>query len=63
MPEETVDEYMNILSYSYGGTYAGSAIEEILREESSAYFSGGKSVDDIIPVMQKRIQTVLDEMK
>ncbi len=63
LPSDMVDKYMNILSYSYGGTYAGSAIEEILREESSAYFSGGRSVDDIIPVMQKRIQTVLDETK
>lgn len=63
LPSDTVDEYMNILSSSYGGSYAGSAIEEILREESSAYFSGGRSLDDIIPVMQKRIQTVLDEMK
>ena len=63
MPEDTVDKYIDILSSSYGGANVGSAVEEILREESSAYFSGGRALDDVIPVMEKRIQTVLDENK
>ena len=41
----------------------GSAIESILMEESSSYFNGQKSMDDVITVMQKRLQTVLDEAK
>ena len=61
IPSDTVDKYIDILSSSYGGMNVGSAIEEILREESSAYFSGGRALEDVIPVMQKRVQTVLDE--
>ena len=61
IPFDTVDKYIDILSSSYGGMNVGSAIEEILREESSAYFSGGRALEDVIPVMQKRVQTVLDE--
>lgn len=61
VPEDSIDKYIELLSSSYGGTNLGKAIEDILREESSAYFSGSKSLDDIIPVMQRRIQTVLDE--
>ena len=63
VPEEAIDNYINILSSSYGGMNAGSAIEDIIREEAYSYFSGGRSLDDVIPVMQKRIQTVLDENK
>lgn len=61
IPDEAVDRYMDILNSSYGGISVGSAIEAILKEESSSFFSGAKALDDVIPVMQKRIQTVLDE--
>jgi ABC-type glycerol-3-phosphate transport system substrate-binding protein len=61
VPADSIDKYIEILSGSYGGTNLGKAIEDILREESSSYFSGNKSLDDVITVMQKRIQTVLDE--
>ncbi len=63
VPEDAIDKYIELLSSSYGGTNLGQAIEDILREESSSYFTGNKSLDDIIPVMQRRIQTVLDEAK
>ena len=60
---EAIDKYEEILSSSYGGIGAGSSVESILMEESSAYFNGQKSMDDVIRVMQKRLQTVIDESK
>lgn len=60
---DAIDKYEAILSSSYGGMSEGSAIESILMEESSSYFNGQKSMDDVITVMQKRLQTVLDEAK
>ena len=60
---EAIDKYEEILSSSYGGISAGSSVESILMEESSAYFNGQKSMDDVIRVMQKRLQTVIDESK
>ena len=63
VPQESIDKYIDILSSSYSGMNAGGSIEQILREESSAYFSGDKALEDVIPVMQKRVQTVLDEAK
>lgn len=59
--EEAIDDYINILTSSYSVMNVGGAIEDIIREESSSYFAGGRAMDDVIPVMQKRIQTVLDE--
>ena len=61
IPHEAIDKYIAILSSSYGGMNVGSDIETIVLEESSAYFSGSRALDDVIPVMEKRIQTVLDE--
>ena len=63
IPYEAIDKYFDILSSSYGGMSIGSAVEDILIEESSAYFNGSRSLDDVIPVMQNRIQTVLNENK
>ena len=60
---EAIDKYEEILSSSYGGLGSGSAVSNILVEESSSYFNGQKSMDDVIKVMQKRLQTVLDESK
>ncbi len=63
VPSEAVDKYIDILSSSHSGKILGGSIEQIIIEESSAYFSGGRALEDVIPVMQKRIQTVLDESK
>jgi ABC-type glycerol-3-phosphate transport system substrate-binding protein len=63
LTNDIIDKYEEVLSSSYGGMSEGSAIESILMEESSSYFNGQKSMDDVITVMQKRLQTVLDEAK
>ena len=63
VPAEAIDKYIDILSSSYGNGSINTAIEDILYEESSAYFNGQRALDDVIPVMQNRIQTVLDENK
>ena len=60
---DAIDKYEEILSSSYGGISAGSSFENILIEESSSFFNGQKSMDDVITVMQKRLQTVIDESK
>ena len=61
IPHEAIDRYIAILSSSYGGMSVGSDIESIINEEASAYFTGSRALDDVIPVMQNRIQTVLNE--
>ena len=63
LSKETIAKYIDLMSSPYMGMNAGGNIEIILREESASYFSGSKSLDDVIPVMEKRIQTVIDENK
>lgn len=58
---DAADKYISLLSSSYGGMQINDEITNILMEESSAYFSGSKSMDDVIQVMRQRIQTVLNE--
>ncbi len=60
---ELIDKYMSVLSSAHGTVKVGSEIEMILQEESSAYFNGNKALDDVIPVLQTRVQRVLDETK
>ena len=60
---EMIDKYIGILSSAHGTVNVGREIETILQEESSSYFNGNKSLDDVIPVLQTRVQRVLDETK
>ena len=39
------------------------AVNLILIEEMPAYFTGQKSLDDVIKIVQDRVQKVLDERK
>ena len=63
VPGESIDRYINILESSYGGMNVGETVEQIIREEAASYFKGGRSLDDVISVMSKRVQTALDETK
>ena len=38
-----------------------AAISKIISEEMPAYFSGQKDLEDVIEIMQDRVQKVLDE--
>ena len=38
-----------------------AAITAIIREEMPAYFSGQKTLDEVISILEDRIQTFLDE--
>ena len=63
VPAEAIDRYINILGSSYGGINVGETVEQIIHEEAGAYFNGRRSLDDVINVMSKRVQTALDEAK
>lgn len=56
-----IDNYIEILKSADCSTSADMNILVILDEEIQAYFAGQKSIDDIISIVQKRAQTVVDE--
>lgn len=63
IPDDAIDNYIDVLSSANGVKSIGDSIENIIREEASSYYSGRKSLDDTISVMQKRVQIALDESK
>ena len=60
---EDIDNLENVILSCRKADSADAAINMILIEEMPAYFAGQKTLDQVIPVMQNRIQKVLDERK
>ena len=58
---EVIDNYEAMIDSCSSVAATDPAISVIIREEMPAYFSGQKTLDDVISVMEDRVQTFLDE--
>ena len=56
-----IDSYESMIDSCSAVSTTDAAITVIIREEMPAYFSGQKTIDDVISVMEDRVQTFLDE--
>ena len=56
-----VDSYESMINSCSAVSTTDAAITAIIREEMPAYFSGQKTLDDVISIMEYRVQTFLDE--
>jgi ABC-type glycerol-3-phosphate transport system substrate-binding protein len=56
-----IDSYESMINSCSAVSTTDAAITAIIREEMPAYFSGQKTLDDVISVMEDRVQTFLDE--
>ena len=56
-----IDNYESMIDSCSAVSTTDAAITAIIREEMPAYFSGQKTLDDVISVMEDRVQTFLDE--
>ena len=56
-----IDNYESMIDSCSAVSTTDAAITAIVREEMPAYFSGQKTLDDVISVMEDRVQTFLDE--
>lgn len=61
--DEDLNNLENVILSCSGADSVDAAINMILIEEMPAYFAGQKTLDQVVPVMQNRIQKVLDERK
>ena len=61
--DEDINNLENIILSCSKADSVDAAINMILIEEMPAYFAGQKKLDQVIPVLQNRIQKVLDERK
>lgn len=59
--QDDIDAFNAMIDNVRGMYTNDAAINVILREEMPAYFEGQKTLEQIIPVMEDRIQTVLNE--
>ena len=54
-------DYNETIENCYGLNRSDPAVNSILKEEMPAYFSGQKSLEDVIPILEDRVQTFLNE--
>ncbi len=56
-----IDSYESMINSCSAVSTTDAAITAIIREEMPAYFSGQKTLDEVISILEDRIQTFLDE--
>ena len=56
-----IDKFQELIESCSQVASMDSAVVTIIREEMPAYFSGQKDIDEVISVMEDRVQTFLDE--
>ena len=55
---QTVRDFISSVDYVY---YPDYEIVNVVMEESAPYFSGQKSLDDVVAIIDNRVQTILNE--
>lgn len=59
--DDVIDRYFEIMSSASTLGSMDAAVQKILREEMPAYFSGQKSIDEVIDIIQDKVQTYINE--
>ena len=58
---DVIDTYETMIDSCSAVSTTDPAVEAIIREEMPAYFAGQKTLDDVISVIEDRVQTFIDE--
>lgn len=58
---DVIDSYKTMIGSIRGVESTDFSVDLIIREEMPAYFFGQKTLDEVIPVLENRVQTFLDE--
>ena len=56
-----VDDYENMIRSCSSISHTDPAVTVIVREEIPAYFAGQKTIEEVIDIVENRVQTFLDE--
>ena len=55
---QTVRDFISSVDYVY---YSDIEIVSVVMEESAAYFAGQKTIDEVVAIIDNRVQTILNE--
>ena len=55
------DRYETMIRSCSSVSQTDTAVTVIVREEMPAYFSGQKTIEEVIDIMENRVQTFLNE--
>ena len=63
MDDSAITDLTNLIESLSGWCINDGSINAIIREEMPAYFEGQKTLEQIIPVLEDRVQTVINERR
>lgn len=58
-----LEEYMQLLLNAEPASFASDELFDMVMEEANGYFSSDKSLDEVVDIIQNRVQLYLDERK
>ena len=61
MDPSVISDFETFIGGLDGWYYNDGAVNSIIREELPAYFEGQKTLDQVIPILEARVQTLLNE--
>lgn len=61
LTQEQVDQLVDVITTTEKQSYYNEDIQNIITEEAEAYFSGQKSVSEVVQIIQSRAQIYVDE--
>lgn len=61
LTQEQVDQLVGVITSTEKQSYYNEDIQNIITEEAEAYFSGQKSVEEVVQIIQSRAQIYVDE--
>lgn len=61
LTQEQVDQLVDVITTTEKQSYYNEDIQNIITEEAEAYFSGQKSVEEVVQIIQSRAQIYVDE--
>ena len=63
LSQQEADMYIDLVNNTKKSNISDSTIMQIVTEEAEIYFKGDKSLDEVVEIIQNRVQTYVDESR
>lgn len=63
LTQEQAQQYISLINSTNHSTYYYPDVKKIIEEETAYYFSGDKSLDDVVKIIQSRSTTYINEIQ
>lgn len=61
--QDEINMFMDLINHTKRVYYHNPIVNNIIQEEAAYYFAGDKSLDDIVKIIQNRVETYINEKR